>query len=324
MNDILRTALTYLGNNDRLIYSYRGNTFLQGGELYDRDHDGRGRIDCSTLVHLALQGIPYDRSPYATGKTDAFFGGECLWQEGRKVLLRNVFAERGDRASDIRRAYGLARYCRETGLELAENEPLQPGDLVFFYSGAEADAINHKAVHMGIVVDTTEESLITIEGNVGPVSYREYAWKNTGTVLGYCRLPGNPDYRSIAGGRGMITFSGVIPEDAQAVIRPLTPEELSRYELPEGRRIFAFEAAILSEGKEIKPRGAIQVEIALPGVPQEGLQVIHIRETGSGGIGERYPVEMLTVSDGKVSFIDFSVARYIAVVSPDGDTAEQP
>ena len=213
----------------------------------------------------------------------------------------------------------------EAGLfyEKDEIEP-KPGDLVFFYSGAEADAINHKAVHMGIVVDTTEESLITIEGNVGPVSYREYAWKNTGTVLGYCRLPKNPDYRSIAGGRGMITFSGVIPEDAQAVIRPLTPEELSRYELPEGRRIFAFEAAILSEGKEIKPRGAIQVEIALPGVPQEGLQVIHIRETGSGGIGERYPVEMLTVSDGKVSFIDFSVARYIAVVSPDGDTAEQP
>ena len=35
MNDILRTALTYLENNDRLIYSYRGNTFLQGGELYD-------------------------------------------------------------------------------------------------------------------------------------------------------------------------------------------------------------------------------------------------------------------------------------------------
>ena len=113
MNDILRTALTYLENNDRLIYSYRGNTFLQGGELYDRDHDGRGRIDCSTLVHLALQGIPYDLSPYATGKTDAFFGGECQWQEDRKVLLRNVFAERGDRASDIRRAYGLARYCRE-------------------------------------------------------------------------------------------------------------------------------------------------------------------------------------------------------------------
>lgn len=162
MNDILRTALTYLENNDRLIYSYRGNTFLQGGELYDRDHDGRGRIDCSTLVHLALQGIPYDRSPYATGKTDAFFGGECQWQEDRKVLLRNVFAERGDRASDIRRAYGLARYCRETGLELAENEPLQPGDLVFFRAPESVLEEYYKygaylgISHVGIAAEDTE------------------------------------------------------------------------------------------------------------------------------------------------------------------------
>ena len=162
MNNILRTALTYRENNDRLIYSYRGNTFLQGGELYDNEHDGRGRIDCSTLVHLALQGIPYERSPSAAGKTDGFFSGACRWQPGREIPLGEVFAERGDRASDIRRAYGLARYCRETGLELAEDEPLQPGDLVFFRApeGVLEEYYKYGAYlgisHVGIVAEDTD------------------------------------------------------------------------------------------------------------------------------------------------------------------------
>ena len=162
MNNILGTALTYLENNDRLIYSYRGNTFLQGGELYDDEHDGRGRIDCSTLVHLALQGIPYERSPYASGKTDGFFSGECRWQADGNAMLSDVFAERGDRALDIRRAYGLAKYCRETGLELAENELLQPGDLVFFRAPESVLEEYYKygaylgISHVGIAAEDTE------------------------------------------------------------------------------------------------------------------------------------------------------------------------
>lgn len=158
---ILKTALTYLDNNDRLIYSYRGNTFLQGGELYDNEHDGRGRIDCSTLVHLALQRISYGVSPYVTGKTNEFFTGVCRWQTGKDILLEDVFAERGDRASDIRRAYGLARYCREAGLELAENKPLQPGDLVFFRAPESVLEEYYKygaylgISHVGIVAEDT-------------------------------------------------------------------------------------------------------------------------------------------------------------------------
>lgn len=162
MNDILKTALTYIESNDRLIYSYRGNTFLQGGELYDHDHDGRGRIDCSTLVHLALQGIPYEQSPYAAGKTGGFFGGECRWQADREIPLGKVFEEKGDRAADIRRAYGLARYCREAGLELAEDEPLQPGDLLFFRAPESVLEEYYKygaylgISHVGIVAEDTE------------------------------------------------------------------------------------------------------------------------------------------------------------------------
>ena len=67
MDRILETAVTYLNRRDSLIYSYHGNTFLQGGELTDPDNGGRGRIDCSTLVHLAMAGTGYGDSPYVTG-----------------------------------------------------------------------------------------------------------------------------------------------------------------------------------------------------------------------------------------------------------------
>jgi hypothetical protein len=198
------------------------------------------------------------------------------------------------------------------------------GDLVFFYSGKEDDALKHKSSHMGIVVETSDTGFITIEGNVGPVSYREYEYVRSERILGFGRLPDNPDYRKITGSRGRITFSGVIPKNTEAQIRPLTAEELERYDLPEGRLLFAFEVSLLSGGKEVKPRGAISVEIEAPGVSGDGLQVIHIRENKNGRVTERYPVEMLKVSGGTVSFIDFSIARYIAVACPPAQEAEQP
>ena len=192
------------------------------------------------------------------------------------------------------------------------------GDLVFFYSGKAEDALKHKAFHMGIVAETSESGFITIEGNVGAVSYCEYSYDDPEKILGFGRLPDNPDYRSIAADIGRITFSGVLPKDTKAEIRPLTAEELSRYDLPKGRLLFAFEVTLLSGGKEVRPRGALSFEIEAPGVRQKGLQVIHIRETKTGVVSEKYPVEMLEVYDGTVSFIDFSVARYIAIASPSG------
>ena len=164
MNQILANAITYFENNDRLIYSYRGNTFLQGGELFDVENGNRGRIDCSTLVHLALQGIPYSRSPYASGNAEEFFGTQCRWlNDGEgKTVLSDVFADRGDRASDIRRAYGLAKYCRESGLELDGGEKLKPGDLVFFRAPQSVleEYYRYGAYlgisHVGIVAEDTE------------------------------------------------------------------------------------------------------------------------------------------------------------------------
>ncbi len=203
--------------------------------------------------------------------------------------------------------------------EYGEIEP-KAGDLVFFYSGKEEDAQNHKAFHMGIIAETSETGFITIEGNAGPVSYHEYSYDKPERILGFCSLPENPNYRTLAGSRGITSFSGILPEDAEITIRALSAEEIAGYALPEGRVVFAFEATLLSDGKEYKQRGAVSIEIEAPGVPQE-LQVIHIKENPNGSTKEKYPVERLKVADGKVSFIDYSVARYIAVaVTPEEET----
>lgn len=176
MYRILETANTYLNNNDRLIYSYRGNTFLQGGELYDTEHAGRGRIDCSTLVHLALLGIEYADSPYVSGDVKGFFGTACSWYDFSRTgdcarngtdgssaaAIGEVFADRSDRANDIRRAYGLARYCREAGLEISPCENRKPGDLVFFEAPGSVyeEYVKYGAYmaisHIGIVAEDTD------------------------------------------------------------------------------------------------------------------------------------------------------------------------
>ena len=169
MNRIVETANTYLNNNDRLIYSYRGNTFLQGGELRDTEYGGRGRIDCSTLVHLALLGIDYEQSPYADGDISRFFDAACTWYDRDSsadnsgiIKAGDVFGIHSDRACDIRRAYGLARYCRESGLEIEKYEDRRPGDLVFFEAPQSVyeEYVIYGAYmaisHVGIVAEDTD------------------------------------------------------------------------------------------------------------------------------------------------------------------------
>ena len=196
--------------------------------------------------------------------------------------------------------------------DYGEIEP-RPGDLMFLYSGKEADAEAHKATHMGIVAEVREGGIVTIEGNVGPVSWREYEYDKTNQILGFGRLPENPDYITIPGDRGRISFSGTLPKDAVIKIVPIPAEELAKYDLPEGRVFFAFEAKVFVDGEPVRTRVAVNVKVEAPGVPQEGLQVIHVRENDQGGIVEKWPVELLTVSGDTVSYYEFSLARIIAV-----------
>lgn len=65
---LLSVADSYLKNADRLIYSYGSKTFLAGYDLFDPEYGGRGNIDCSTFVIMVLADIPYEDSPYASGR----------------------------------------------------------------------------------------------------------------------------------------------------------------------------------------------------------------------------------------------------------------
>ena len=169
MKRIIETAKTYYENRDRLIYTYRGNVFTRGGELYDPQNEGRGRIDCSSLVHLAMIGLPYDQSPYVTGDVDDFFSKPCHWHPSAETMsIGEVFDANSERGSDVRRSYGLAKYCRENGLEIQPTDSgsydglLKPGDLVFFKAAPSRidEYIYYKIwmqiAHVGIVMDDTD------------------------------------------------------------------------------------------------------------------------------------------------------------------------
>ena len=171
MKGIIETAKTYYDDRDRLIYTYRGKVFMRGSELYDAENDDRGRIDCSSLVHLALLGVTYDESPYVTGDVEGFFLKPCPWYPGSAFngvkSIGEVFEAHSERGRDIRRASGLARYCREHGLELAPDASgsyesvLEPGDLVFFEAAPSrlGEYIYYKIwmaiAHVGIVAEDT-------------------------------------------------------------------------------------------------------------------------------------------------------------------------
>ena len=80
VREVLMTAESYLKNTDRLIYSYAGKTYLSGAPILDRDFQDRGNIDCSTYVHLVLQGVPYEESPYVTGNAEDTFRSAAAWR----------------------------------------------------------------------------------------------------------------------------------------------------------------------------------------------------------------------------------------------------
>ncbi len=194
---VLSIARSYLENSDRLIYSYGGKTFLSGYDLYDRESDGRGNIDCSTFVLLVLSGLPYGRSPYATGSVRGL--APCPQAEMDLSCLRDLperyigIAERIGRpylacpkGLDLDKAAALGigmetlhREIRASGvgrrsaliaaqfLERGEcySDPacLQPGDLVFyrsarFFAGGKGDPPEESPItHVGIVCGDTEK-----------------------------------------------------------------------------------------------------------------------------------------------------------------------
>ena len=168
ISQVLEAAESYLRHADGLIYSGGGRTFLSGYDLFDAEHGGRGNIDCSTFLLLVLSGIPYDRSPYATGSVKGLSAAAAPWADpalsdfsglpdsyrgiaeviGRPDLVGddgvdlekakasgidwNAVHEEMARSGKIRRAHQLARYYWGRGECFSDISFLRPGDLVFY------------------------------------------------------------------------------------------------------------------------------------------------------------------------------------------------
>ena len=168
VEQILTAAESYRMNADRLIYSGGGRTFLSGFEIHDEMNGERGNIDCSTFLLLVMAGVPYEKSPYATGEKESLATAPAPWADplltdfsrlpdryagiaeiiGRPDLVGDdgVDLEKA-RASGIdwtavhqelakngmiRRAHQMARYYWERGECFSDAGCIMPGDLVFY------------------------------------------------------------------------------------------------------------------------------------------------------------------------------------------------
>lgn len=148
-SELIGIARSYYDHRDRLVYSAKANTFLSGGELLDVEHGMRGRIDCSTYIHLILQGIPYEESPYVHGDPETFYHSGCSW------AVRDL-ADQLRKGAPVRRAHQLAKYYYDRGLCMTGKD-WKPGDLLFFQ--VREEKVDHylsfnifKAIfHIGIV-----------------------------------------------------------------------------------------------------------------------------------------------------------------------------
>ncbi len=131
VKEILAIAHTYYENREKLIYSYGGRTFLAGFPLHDPEYDSRGNIDCSTYMHLVLQGIAYEDSPYA--RDTAVFSPNNTYSWTQQMLFDNWKAD-----ENKRRANEIARAYHEAGLCFEDPELVRPGDLVFYQAPEES------------------------------------------------------------------------------------------------------------------------------------------------------------------------------------------
>ena len=154
-DELLAVAGSYYDHREDLVYSVKGNTFLSGGELRDRVHGGKGRIDCSTYIHLILQGIPYQRSPYASGDVQDFYSSAAKW------AARDIAAMFLD-GKPIRKAHQLAKYYWELGMARTDDR-WKSGDILFFQAPPEKTGIYlsfnifQAVYHIGIAAEDRDE-----------------------------------------------------------------------------------------------------------------------------------------------------------------------
>ena len=167
---VLSAADSYLAHAGDLIYSFGRKTFLSGYALFDEEYGGRGNIDCSTFVLLALAGIPYEKSPYASGTVKGLENAAAVRLDTELVDFSSLpdrfvgVAERigypelaGPRGLDLNKMTALgidpeeiwnkiresgvvrwsvhmAEYYAQRGECFTDSASLCPGDIVFYRS----------------------------------------------------------------------------------------------------------------------------------------------------------------------------------------------
>ena len=117
---LLECAASYLRHADRLIYSFGSRTFLAGYDLFDREYDDRGNIDCSTFVLLVLSGIPYEKSPYVTGDVKGFCADPSFLADPALV----DFSKLPERYIPIAERIGHPELAGPKGLDLNKAEQI--------------------------------------------------------------------------------------------------------------------------------------------------------------------------------------------------------
>lgn len=117
---LLSCARTYLENQERLIYSFGGKTFLVGYDLFDREYDGRGNIDCSSFILLVLSGIPYQKSPFSCGSAKGMKAADGFLSDPDLV----DFTKLPDRYISVAERIGHPELAGPKGLDLIKAEEL--------------------------------------------------------------------------------------------------------------------------------------------------------------------------------------------------------
>lgn len=172
--------------NGNASFQYNQNNIASGGGRVT-DANGNCLIDCSLLGGLAIRGVPFKNSPFAsaTGKANVTVDADILVQLGEQseyvwvdpYLDRQIdpyFKDLGrDGYYSVRTASQIAEYFYAKGLVLYEYKEfeesptsvpgdLAPGDLIF-WSKPEASEQRFKAIsHIGVVSrDTTHYIQVT-------------------------------------------------------------------------------------------------------------------------------------------------------------------
>lgn len=232
-NRAAKIAATYhlarvLGE-DAFNYAQAGNIFANtSSETKNvRNSEGKGQIDCSSLMTLVLRGITYDKSPYALHK-----GANATWNPSKE--LSGMYGNEGweftflDKQpegffnnlgipgySSVKSAADIAEYFYKYGYVLFDakvdgpmtaekaieiEKKLDPGDLLFWAKPTASDAQKRRfrsISHTAMVAENTSHFLEVTTGD-SVVLYSTFDAEDddeTNDKFNYISLICRPDYR---------------------------------------------------------------------------------------------------------------------------------